>query len=71
MQLLIPFKKLNMVTITSYIFINIVQTVHFSTVKFDWGNEKNYELSSNTRKFVKNLKQLDRAPLNKVLYDII
>ncbi len=30
-----------MVTITSYIFINIIQTVHFSAVKFTRGNEKN------------------------------
>ncbi len=30
-----------MVTITSHIFINIFQTVHFSAVKFTRGNEKN------------------------------
>ncbi len=30
-----------MVTITSHIFINIFQMVHFSAVKFDRGNEKN------------------------------
>ena len=29
-----------MVTISSHIFINIVQTVHFSSVKFTSGNEK-------------------------------
>ncbi len=30
-----------MVTITSNIFINIFQTVHFSAIKFTRGNEKN------------------------------
>ena len=30
-----------MVTITSHIFINISQTVHFSAIKFTKGNEKN------------------------------
>ncbi len=33
--------SLIMVTITSHIFINIFQTVHFSAVKFARGNEKN------------------------------
>ncbi len=33
--------SLIMVTITSHIFINIFQTVHFSAVKFTKGNEKN------------------------------
>ena len=33
--------KLYMVTITSNIYINIFQTVHFSAVKFTRGNEKN------------------------------
>ena len=30
-----------MVTVTSYVLINIFQTVHFSAVKFTSGNEKN------------------------------
>ncbi len=33
--------SLIMVTITSHIFVNIFQTVHFSAVKFTRGNEKN------------------------------
>ncbi len=33
--------SLIMVTITSHIFINIFQTVHFPAVKFTRGNEKN------------------------------
>ena len=33
--------SLIMVTVTSHIFINIFQTVHFSALKFTWGNEKN------------------------------
>ncbi len=33
--------SLIMVTITSHIFINIFQTVHFSAVKFTKGNVKN------------------------------
>ncbi len=42
LQLPIPyFVSLIMVTITSQIFINIFQTVHFSVVKFTRGNEKN------------------------------
>ncbi len=42
LQLPIPYcVSLIMVTITSYIFINIFQTVHFSAVKFTRGNEKN------------------------------
>ncbi len=42
LQLPIPYcVSLIMVTITSHIFINIFQTVHFSAVKFDRGNEKN------------------------------
>ena len=42
LQLPIPYcVSLIMVTITSHIFINIFQTVHFSAVKFTRGNEKN------------------------------
>ncbi len=42
LQWSIPYcVSLIMVTITSHIFINIFQTVHFSAVKFTWGNEKN------------------------------
>ncbi len=42
LQLPIPYcVSLIMVTITSHIFINIFQTVHFSAVKFTTGNEKN------------------------------
>ncbi len=44
LQLPIPLAycvSLIMVTITSHIFINIFQTVHFSTVKLNRGNEKN------------------------------
>ncbi len=38
------------VTITSHIFINIFQTVHFAAVKFTKGNEENNnELSSDTK----------------------
>ena len=54
-----------MVTITSHIFINIFQMVHFSAVKFTRGNEKNMSFFwyQSLRKFKKNLKQSDRAPL--------
>ncbi len=42
LQLPIPYcVSLIMVTITSHIFINIFQTVHFPAVKFTRGNEKN------------------------------
>ncbi len=42
LQLPIPYRvSLIMVTITSHIFMNIFQTVHFSAVKFTRGNEKN------------------------------
>ncbi len=42
LQLPIPYcVGLVMVTITSHIFINIFQTVHFSAMKFTRGNEKN------------------------------
>ncbi len=42
LQLPIPYcVSLIMVTITSHIFINIFQIVHFSAVKFTRGNEKN------------------------------
>ncbi len=42
LQLPIPYcLSLIMVTITSHIFINIFQTVHFAAVKFTRGNEKN------------------------------
>ncbi len=42
LQLPIPYcVSLIMVTITSHIFINMFQTVHFSAVKFTRGNEKN------------------------------
>ncbi len=42
LQLPIPYcVSLIMVTITSHIFINIFQPVHFSAVKFTRGNEKN------------------------------
>ncbi len=42
LHLPIPYcVSLIMVTITSHIFINIFQTVHFSAVKFTRGNEKN------------------------------
>ncbi len=41
-QLPIPYcVSLIMVTITSHIFINIFQMVHFSAVNFTRGNEKN------------------------------
>ncbi len=41
-QLPIPYcVSLIMVTITSHIFINIFQTVHFSSIKFTRDNEKN------------------------------
>ncbi len=53
-----------MVTITSHIFINLFQTVHFSAVKFSWGNEKNmiFLLIPKSHRFAKNLKRLDQAP---------
>ncbi len=57
-----------MVTITSNIFINIFQTVHFSAVKFTRDNEKNNELSSDTQisdSLKKKLKQSDQAPLKR------
>ncbi len=42
LQLPIPFcVSLIMVTITSHIFINIIETVRFSAVKFTRGNKKN------------------------------
>ncbi len=42
LQLPIPYcVSLIMVSITSHIFINIFQTVHFSAVKFTTDNEKN------------------------------
>ena len=42
LQMPIPYcVRLIMVTITSRIFNNIFQTVHFSAVKFTRGNEKN------------------------------
>ena len=41
LQLPIPHCVSLMVTITSHIFINISQMVHFSDVKFTRGNEKN------------------------------
>ena len=43
LQLPIPYcvRYCVLVTITSHIFINIFQTVHFSAVKFTRGNEKN------------------------------
>ncbi len=41
-QLPIPYcVSLIMLTITSHIFVNIFQTVHFSAVKFIRSNEKN------------------------------
>ncbi len=48
--------SLIMVTITSHIFINIFQTVHFSAVKFTRGNGKNMSfllIYQNLRKFEK------------------
>ena len=55
------YVNFNMVTITSHIFINILQRVHFSAIKFTRGNwwEK-YELSSDT-KFLKSLKKKSEA----------
>ena len=41
--------SLIMVTITRHVFINIVQTEHFSAAKFDMGYEKKYELSCGTK----------------------
>ncbi len=63
-----------MVTITSHIFINIVQTVHFSAVKFTRSNEKNklfFFGYPNLWKFKKNLKQSDRAPLILIMNIIV
>ncbi len=42
LQLPMPYRiSLIMVTITSHIFIDIIQTIHFSAEKFTMGNEKN------------------------------
>ncbi len=51
LQFLIPYcVSLIMVIVTSHIFINIFQTVHFSAVKFTRGNEKkNNELPSDAK----------------------
>ena len=61
------FQWIFMVTITSHISINIFQTVHFSAVKFTRDSEKNmnFLLIPKLCKVWKNLKQSDRAPLNK------
>ncbi len=58
--------SLIMVTITIHIFINIFQTVHFSAIKFTWVMRKIWAFFwyQNLRKFEKNLKQSDRAPLS-------
>ncbi len=67
LQLPIPYCiSLIMVTITSHIFINIFQTVHFSAVKFTTGVMRKiwaFFWYQNLQKFEKNLKQSDRAPL--------
>ncbi len=66
LQLPIPHcASLIMFTITSHIFINIFQTVHFPALKFTRGNEKNtsFLLIPNLWKFEKNLKWSDWAPL--------
>ncbi len=42
LQLPIPYcVSFIMVTVTSHIFINIFQTVHFPAIKFSRGNQKN------------------------------
>ncbi len=69
-QLPIPYcVSLIMVTITSHIFINIFQMVHFSAVKFTRGNEKNmnFLLIPKSTKVWKKLTLLDRAPLALIL----
>ena len=57
--------SLIMVTITSHIFIDIFQMVHFSGEKVSRGNEKymSFLWYQNLRKFEQNLKQFDQAPL--------
>ncbi len=60
LQLPIPFYvRIIMVTITSHIFINIFQMVHFSAVKFARDNKKNiwaFFWYLNLQKFEKSLK---------------
>ncbi len=59
-----PYCVSLMVTITSHIFINIFQTVHFSAagvMRKIWA----FFWYQNLRKFEKNLKQSDREPLRK------
>ncbi len=65
LQLPIPYcVSLIMVTITSHIFINIFQTVHFPAVKFLIMRKIGaFFWYQNLRKFEKNLKWSDRAPL--------
>ncbi len=57
-----------MVTITSHIFINIFQMVHFSAVKFTRVMRKIWAFFwyQNLWKFEKNLKRSDRAPLKEL-----
>ncbi len=64
-----------MFTITSHIFTDIFQTVHFSTVKLTRGNEKDklwtFFWYQNLRKFEqKNPKQSDRAPVTQIILRI-
>ena len=69
LELLIPCcVSLIMVTITSHTFVNIFQTVHFSSVKFTRGNEKNmgFLLIPKSLKLWENLRQSDRAPLRQL-----
>ena len=66
LQLPIPYcVSIIMDTITSHIFIEIFQTVHFSAVKFIRGNEKNmiFLLIPKSKKVWKKMKHSDRAPL--------
>ena len=58
--------SLVMITITRYIFINILQMECFSAVKFATSNEKNFELSCDT-KISESLKKKKKKKRIKIM----
>ncbi len=74
LQLPIPYcVSLIMVTITSHIFINIFQTVHFSTAKFTTGNKKNisFLLIPKSPKLCKKSEAIGPGTLNNFFFSLL